>query len=201
MPYNLSLSLSTSSTPLVLHHRIDNGSVVYLYQNDITIGSRVLAAYIEDVPTLLESIENILFVTTARLLSKASRCIYEQLDLHQNLHIRVESISNGECLYDSSYLGITASNKALCCGTTEKSFISFVLTHCALWKKFIYNVDYDSEYMYRKYLHLGIKPTTFDAIIDHQGSMLWHALYGDVLPGNLGINTFQKVEFSPDVPF
>lgn len=201
MPYNLSLSLSRSSTLSVQHNRVNNGLVVYLYQNDITIGSRVLAAYTEDVPTLLESIENILFVTTARLLSKASRCIYEQLDLHQNLHIRVESISNGDCLYDSSYLGITACNKALCCGTTEKSFISFVLTHCALWKKFEHNVDYDSEYMYRKYLHLGIKPTTFDAIIDHQGSMLWHALYGDALPGNLGINTYHKIEFSSDVPF
>lgn len=182
MPYNLSLSLSKTILPSMQQDLIHQGTVLYLNQNDRTIGSRILTAYLEDECVLLERIENILFVTIARMFAQFSRVQYEQVNVAENLHIRVESISNGKCIYDSCFLRISSWNKTLSCGTSEKSFISFVLTHCALWKKHFQKLNYDPNYMYRKYLHLGEKAPSFIAIIEHPGSILWHAIYSDVLP-------------------
>lgn len=201
MPYNLYLALTKPSYISAEYSHLDKGSLIYLHQNNKTIGSRILAPYIEDDNTLLANIENILFVATARLLAQLSGRLNEQLDLHQNLHIRIESISKGACLYDSSDLGIPSNNKTLCCGTTEKSFISFILTHCALWKKFKNNIHYDQDYMFRKYLHLGGKVSSFDALIDYPGSILWHALHGDNLPMIIDSAVYYQEELNPDIPF
>jgi len=201
MPYNLSLSLSKSLSVSTTHPRIDQGALLYLHQNEQTIGGRILTAYLEEVDQLLECIENTLFVAIARLLTLKNNEAYHQLDVAKNLHIRIESISKGECLYDSLVLGIPSQNKTLSIGTSEKSFTSFILTHCALWKKYVYDYNFQTDYMYRKFLHLGKKAPQFEAYIEQRGSMLWHALYSDSLPQSLIIDTYHPVNIEGGIPF
>jgi hypothetical protein len=201
MPYNLYLSLPICPTISAPSQRVDRGAMIYLYQNNTTLGSRLLAPYIEEIERLLDNIDNTLFVAIARLLFRLSTDTYHQLDAHNNLHIRIETISCGTCIYDSSVLGIPSKNKTLSLGSTEKSFTSFILTHSALWKKYVYEFDYPPDYMYRKYLHLGSKAVNFDAYVEYPGSLLWHALYSDSLPQTLDSNVYHDIEQCQDTPF
>lgn len=180
---------------------LSTGTILYLHQNGKTLGSRILGCYTEDINALVANSDTMLFVVLARMMAELSPKAYDRINVYENLHIRIESISSGSCVYDSADLQIPNYNRTLSLGTGEKSFTSFTLTHSALWNKFHHELPYRPDYMYRRYLHMGTKPTAFAHYIDHEGSLLWHALYSDTLPRTINTDAYYQEITEDTIPF
>ena len=191
----------TKNLQITSNETFSTGTILYLHQNGKTLGSRILGCYTEDVNALVANSDTMLFVVIARMLAELSQPAYDRINIYENLHIRIESISNGSCVYDSADLHIPNYNRTLSLGNGEKSFTSFTLTHSALWNKFHHELPYRLDYMYRKYLHIGTKPKTFADYIDHEGSLLWHALYSDTLPRSINTDAYYQEITEDSIPF
>ena len=150
---------------------VKSGIVLYLQQQEFNLFSTVLFHHEEN--------------------------IYSFIKINQNLHIRLERISNGQPIYDSLELQIPKSNKIFALGNTEKSLLSFTIVHVQILYASLNDESIDPEFMYRRYLHLGKKPETFIEFISHPGSMLWHALYSDYLPQQISNTLFYSSEYWP----
>ncbi|MDB0057482.1 hypothetical protein N9F09_01125 [Schleiferiaceae bacterium] len=179
------------------------GTIVYFHQDGFTLGSELLISHEEDPEKLQKLLENFLFVKLCRLLHKNRNFSYSLLDTNENLHIRLETISNNECIYDSSHCGILAENKVFAVGNTERSLISFAITHNELFTAFILGDEFEKDFMYRRYLHMGDKPNCFNDYIECEGSTMWHAINTKMLPQPLSkiMKSPMRIKRNPDLPF
>lgn len=201
MPHHIRPEIQNYLQLLSYTKTLEKGTMIYFSQGRRTLGGRIFVSHEEDIEALLEYCSTSLFMVLAKLLADSKQRIYAAINIFENLHIRIESISTGKCLYDSLELGTPSHNKTLCIGSTEKSFISFCLAHSALWKKYFDRMPLQPDTMYRKYLHLGIKPASFKDYVEKEGSMLWHAFHSDLLPRPINEEVYYE-DFPEDtIPF
>lgn len=88
-----------------------------------------------------------------------NQSFFSDVDINSNLHLRIESTINGDNIFDSDIYRIPTDNPVLAIGKTEKSLISYSLTLQHLFKLRNDVSQIDPAYMYRKFLHLGNKPS------------------------------------------
>ena len=176
---------------------VKSGIVLYLQQQEFNLFSTVLFHHEENIDSLQQGISSALFTCLSKLFHEDKNGIYSFIKINQNLHIRLERISNGQPIYDSLELQIPKSNKIFALGNTEKSLLSFTIVHVQILYASLNDESIDPEFMYRRYLHLGKKPETFIEFISHPGSMLWHALYSDYLPQQISNTLFYSSEYWP----
>ena len=172
---------------------ISSGIVMYLYQGRVTHNSNTLIAHCEDLEELRFKMSELLFTNIAKSLYNKSSELFYRINTNENLHIR-HRLSNGECLYDSLYLNIPGNNKVLSVGNSERSFISVAIVHAELIYNHLDRNEFDPEFMYRRYLHLGRKPCTQKLYIK-EGSLLWHAIYSKLLPQPVSNSIFYSSEY------
>lgn len=174
---------------------ISSGIVLYLYQGRVTHHSNTLITHCEDLEELRFKMSELLFTNIAKSLYNESSELFYRIKTNENLHIRLEKLSNGECLYDSLYLNIPGNNKVLSVGNSERSFISFAIVHAELIYNHLDRNEFDPEFMYRRYLHLGRKPFSFRNYIIREGSLLWHAVFSKFLPQPINNSIFYSSEY------
>jgi len=80
-------------------------------------------------------------------------------------------------------------------GNSERSFISFAIVHAELIYNHLDRNEFDPEFMYRRYLHLGRKPFSFRNYIIREGSLLWHAVFSKSLPQPVNNSIFYSSEY------
>ena len=173
MPYSIPKSLADHYAQSSNSH----GIFMYLSQSNIILAGIPLISYVEDNSILKTELQNLLFISVARLLNKNYNGLYSQLCLNKPLNIRLERISNGSWIYDSSEIGLSEYNPSLFTGVTEKSLFSYTETHHEFFKMQQNNAVLDPDGLYRSCLHLGEKPNNFSDWISKKGSRLWHALH------------------------
>ena len=182
MPYSIPKSLPDHYSQSSNSH----GIFMYLSQSNYILVGVPLIGYLESNSILKTELENLLFISIARLLNKNYDNLYTRLCLNKPLHIRLERVSDGISLYDSSELGLHEFNPSLFIGVTEKSLQSYVETHFDFFTMQQNEVVFDQDGLYRSCLHLGDKPSNFSDWVSQKGSKLWHALYSDYFPFHLG---------------
>ena len=181
MPYSIPKSLSDHYAQSSNSH----GIFMYLSQSNIILAGVPLISYVEDDSILKTELQNLLFISVARLLSKNYNRLYSQLCLNKPLNIRLERISDGLGIYDSSEIGLSEYNPSLFTGVTEKSLFSYTETHHEFFNMQQNNAVLDPDGLYRSCLHLGEKPNNFSDWISKKGSRLWHALHSQYFPFRL----------------
>ena len=181
MPYSILKSLPDHYDQSSNSH----GIFMYLSQSNVILAGVPLISYLESDSILKTELENLLFVSIARLLNKNYNRLYSKLCLNKPLNIRLERISDGFGIYDSSELGLSEYNPSLFTGVTEKSLLSFAETHFEFFIMQKNKTWFDTDGLYRSCLHLGDKPINFSDWISQRGSKLWHALYSDYFPFHL----------------
>ena len=115
----------------------------------------------------------------------------------------LETISGDECIYDSSKCGIPEENKIFAIGNTEKSLISFAVTHNELFTASVLGDEFENDFMYRRYLHMGEKPNCLNDYIEFEGSTMWHAINTKMLPQPLSktMKSPMRIKRDRDLPF
>ena len=186
-----------------MKHEMQYGTIIYFQQDGFNLGSELLISHEEDPNRLQKFLDNFLFVTLCQLLQKNKNFSYTLLDTNENLHIRLETISNDKCIYDSSQSGVPEENKIFAPGNTEKSIISFAITHNDLFTAHVLADELDYDFMYRQYLHIGNKPNCFNDYIEYVGSTMWHAINTKMLPQPLSKTMKSPVRMNRDrdLPF
>jgi len=179
------------------------GTIIYFHQDGFTLGSELLILYEEDPKKLQKFLENFLFVKHCRLLHKNKNFSYTLIDTNKNLHIRLETISGDECIYDSSKCGIPEENKIFAIGNTEKSLVSFAVTHNELFTASVLGDEFENDFMYRRYLHMGEKPNCLNDYVEFEGSTMWHAINTKMLPQPLSktMKSPMRIKRDRDLPF
>ena len=181
MPYSIPKSLPDHYAQSSNSH----GIFMYLSQSNIILAGVPLISYIEDDSILKTELQNLLFISVARLLNKNYNRLYSRLCLNTPLNIRLERISDGLDIYDSSEIGLSEYNPSLFIGVTEKSLFSFTETHHEFFNMQQNDAVLDPDGLYRSCLHLGEKPNNFSDWISKKGSRLWHALHSQYFPFRL----------------
>lgn len=100
-----------------------------------------------------------LFIELRLAIIYDNQSFFSDVDINSNLHLRIESTINGHNIFDSGIYRIPANNPVLAIGKTEKSLISYSLTLQHFFKLRNDVSQIDPAYMYRKFLHLGDKPS------------------------------------------
>lgn len=181
MPYSIPKSLPDHYA----QSSNSQGIFMYLSQSNIILAGIPLIRYLEDDSILKTELQNLLFISVARLLNKNYNRLYSRLCLNKPLNIRLERISDGLDIYDSSEIGLSEYNPSLFIGVTEKSLFSFTETHHEFFNMQQNNAVLDPDGLYRSCLHLGEKPNNFSDWISKKGSRLWHALHSQYFPFRL----------------
>lgn len=185
------------------NHGVQKGTIIYFHQDGFNLGSALLILHEEDPKKLYAFLDDFLFVRLCQLLHRNTNFSYTLLDTNKNLHIRLETISNDECIYDSSQSSVPEENKIFALGNTEKSIISYAITHNELFTAHVREDELEYDFMYRRYLHIGKKPNCFNDYIEFEGSTIWHAVNTKMLPTSL-IKTIKspiKTNRERDLPF
>lgn len=183
--------------------KLNKGTIVYFLQDDFTLGSELLIPHEEDPEILHKLLDDFLFVKLCKILHTNRNFSYTLLDTSKNLHIRLETLSNDECIYDSSNSGIPLDNRIFAVGNTEKSLISFAVTHNELFSASVLGDEFEKDFMYRRYLHMGNKPICFNDYIEYEGSTMWHAINTKMLPQPLSktMKSPMRIKRDRDLPF
>ena len=100
MPYSILKSLPDHYDQSSNSH----GIFMYLSQSNVILAGVPLISYLESDSILKTELENLLFVSIARLLNKNYNRLYSKLCLNKPLNIRLERISDGFGIYDSSMI-------------------------------------------------------------------------------------------------
>ena len=167
-------SQSSNSQANSISHNLKSGLLMSCSQHDKTILVLPLSASTDEV-LMPSAIATSVFIQVGVSMRFNIQEFFKNVDVNSNLHVSIERISDGQRMFDTKDIFIPAYNPILAIGVTENSLISYTLLLAHFIEAKSVNGWLDPDFMYRKYLHLGIKPNYFYQYYLSEDSSLWHA--------------------------